>query len=209
VKKRWIAFLVIVFGAILAYIAYYQWDIPVAYYCRGLSREMIDIAEMITIAGESRWYFILFVPAFIVFRFMLKNKYWSMKMLFFLISISASGLVNMLVKWIAGRNRPINIFNQGLFGFNYFEVIYESTSFPSGHTVTAFSLAVAFSILFPRSSIFVFVAATAIALSRVMLTSHYISDVIAGAVIGIVCTLIVKYYFDRFNIDLTAQSQAS
>jgi membrane-associated phospholipid phosphatase len=126
-----------------------------------------------------------------------------MRILFLFTSISAAGLVNLLVKWLAGRHRPVNLFNNGLFGFDYFRVIYESTSFPSGHTVTAFSLAAAVSILFPRWSIPAFVAAVAIGMSRIIITSHYLSDVLAGAGIGILCTLVVKYVFDRYNIKLT------
>src|SRR5665647_278065 len=110
------AFLLMISGVFLTYVAYTQWDISVAYTCRGLSRSVLDIAEVITNAGDSKWYFILFVPAFLLSRFILKNKNWSMKMLFLVVTISASGLINALIKWIVGRNRPINLFNQGLFG---------------------------------------------------------------------------------------------
>jgi len=205
-KKRWIALLLMTSGAFLTYVAYTQWDISIAYTCRGLSRSVLDVAEMITKAGDSKWYFMLFVPAFLLFRFILKNKNWSMKMLFLLIAISASGLANTLVKWIAGRNRPINLFNHGFFGFDYFETIYELNSFPSGHALIPFALATALSILFPRFGSLAFIPATVIALSRVVITAHYVSDVIAGAVIGMVCTLAVKYYFDRFNVDLASGS---
>jgi membrane-associated phospholipid phosphatase len=91
---------------------------------------------------------------------------------------------------------------KGFFGFNYFGVGYELTSFPSGHTITAFSLAAAVSILFPRLSILAFVAAVSIGISRILITSHYLSDVIAGAGIGILSTMIVKYIFDRKKIEL-------
>lgn len=201
-KKRWIALLIATAGVCLAWMAYIQWDIPVAYYCHGLSRPVLDIAEIITNAGDSKWYFILFVPAFLIFWFIVKNKTGSMKILFLVVAITASGLISTLIKWMAGRNRPINLFDQGVFGFNFFEVGYELNSFPSGHAVTAFSLATALYILFPRFGILAFIPAIAIALSRVAITSHYLSDVIAGAVVGTVCTLIVKYYFDRFGVGL-------
>jgi len=129
-----------------------------------------------------------------------------MKYLFLVITISASGIVNSIVKWIAGRNRPVNLFNYDFYGFTFFKVIHESTSFPSGHSLTAFSLAVAFTILYPRAGFAVFPVALVIAASRVILTSHFISDVIAGAVLGAVCTLTVKYCFDRFKIDLSVHS---
>ena len=206
-KQRWIAVFVILVCAALAALSYNLWDIELAYYCKGLGRSVLDIAETITVAGESRWYYILFVPAYIVFRFVLKNKLWAGRFLFLFLSISASGLINLLIKWLAGRHRPINLFSSGLFGFDYFRATYEFTSFPSGHSVTAFTLAAAISILFPRWSIPAFAAAVAIGMSRIMITSHYLSDVIAGAGIGILCVLAVKYIFDRYKIELAGKEK--
>ncbi|PKN10801.1 MAG: hypothetical protein CVU70_02165 [Deltaproteobacteria bacterium HGW-Deltaproteobacteria-5] len=103
-----------------------------------------------------------------------------------------------------GRNRPINLIEDGVFGFDFFRIIYlyETTSFPSGHTVTAFALATAFSYLYPRLRVPAYLVAAMIGMSRVVLTAHYLSDVIAGAIVGVICSLGVKYLFDRFYIDL-------
>lgn len=203
------ALLIVATGIFLAYVAYRQWDISVAYACRGLSRSILDIAEWVTMAGDSKWYFILFVPAFLIFRFVLKNKNSSMKILFLLVSIAASGLVNALIKWIAGRNRPINLFNHDWFGFNFWEITYELNSFPSGHAATVLALATALSILFPRVGALAFIPAAAIAMSRVLITAHFVSDVIAGAAVGAVCTLGVKYFFDYCKVKVTSGSEGS
>ncbi|MFZ3105073.1 MAG: phosphatase PAP2 family protein [Smithella sp.] len=50
-----------------------------------------------------------------------------------------------------------------------------------------------------------FVVAGAVGISRIILTSHYLSDVIAGAGIGILLTMAVKYFFDRKQIKLTVE----
>lgn len=200
-NKKWIAIIILSLCSILTVISYYYWDIPLTIYCKGLGRSVLDIAEFVTIWGESRWYYMILVPAFIYFWFLAKNKLWSKRIIFIFISISASGLINMLVKWLAGRHRP-SMLEKGFFGFNYFGVGYELTSFPSGHTVMAFSLAAAVSILFPRLSILAFIAAVSIGISRILITSHYLSDVIVGAGIGILSTMIVKYFFDRKKIEL-------
>jgi membrane-associated phospholipid phosphatase len=200
-NKKWIAIIILSLCSILTVISYYYWDIPLTIYCKGLGRSVLDIAEFVTIWGESRWYYMILVPAFIYFWFLAKNKLWSKRIIFIFISISASGLINMLVKWLAGRHRP-SMLEKGFFGFNYFGVGYELTSFPSGHTVIAFSLAAAVSILFPRLSILAFIAAVSIGISRILITSHYLSDVIVGAGIGILSTMIVKYFFDRKKIEL-------
>lgn len=206
-KKRWIAAVILFFCLVMTIISYNYWDIPLAYYCRKLDLGILSIAQIVTIAGESQWYYFILIIAYPVLRFFLKNKLWSHRIIFLFVSISTSGLINTLIKWIAGRNRPINLFINNQFGFDYFQVIHESTSFPSGHAVTAFTLATAIGILFPRLHIPAFSAAVAIGLSRVMLTAHYLSDVFAGAGVGILCTLAVKYIFDRYDMELTCRHQ--
>jgi membrane-associated phospholipid phosphatase len=203
-KKRWIAAGLLLFGGVLSAISYYFWDVQLMYYCQGLNRSVVGAAEIITQAGDSLWYFILLVPAFIFIRFVRKNEQWSAKILYLILCISLSGILNTGIKWLMGRNRPINLIEDGVFGFDFFRIIYlyETTSFPSGHTVTAFALATAFSFLYPRWSIPAFLIAIMIGLSRVVLTAHYLSDVIAGAIVGVICSLGVKYLFDRFYIEL-------
>ena len=200
-NNKWLTFIIFFLYVLLCVISYYYWDLPLAIYCRGLGRSIIDIAKIVTILGDSLWYFIILVPAFIYFWFLAKNKLWSKRIIFILVSLSISGLLNLLIKWLAGRYRP-NMLEKGFFGFNYFGVGYDLNSFPSGHTVTAFSLAAAVSILFPRTGIVAFIIAISIGMTRIILTSHYLSDVIAGAGIGILSAMILKYYFDRRKIEL-------
>lgn len=203
-KKRWIAAGLLLFGGVLSAISYYFWDVQLMYYCQGLNRSVVGAAEIITQAGDSMWYFILLVPAFIVIRFVWKNEQWSAKILYLILCISLSGILNTGIKWLMGRNRPINLIEDGVFGFDFFRMIYlhENTSFPSGHTVTAFALATAFSFLYPRLRVPAFLIAVMIGLSRVVVTAHYLSDVIAGVVVGVICSLGVKYLFDRLYIEL-------
>lgn len=203
-KKRWIAAGLLIFGGVLSAISYYFWDVQLMHYCQGLNRSVVGVAEIITQAGDSLWYFIILVPAFIVIRFVWKNEQWSAKILYLILCISLSGILNTGIKWLMGRNRPINLIEDGVFGFDFFRIIYlyETTSFPSGHTVTAFALATAFGFLYPRLRVPAFLIAAMIGLSRVVLTAHYLSDVIAGAVVGVICSLGIKYLFDRLYIEL-------
>jgi undecaprenyl-diphosphatase len=59
-------------------------------------------------------------------------------------------------------------------------------SFPSGHTATAFAAATAIFIFNRRAGQWSYAAAILIGFSRAYLYVHYPSDIIAGAVIGIV-----------------------
>jgi undecaprenyl-diphosphatase len=57
-------------------------------------------------------------------------------------------------------------------------------SFPSGHTMTAFAVAVSLSLFYPSVTIGLLFCALSIALSRILLGMHFLSDVVAGALIG-------------------------
>jgi membrane-associated phospholipid phosphatase len=174
-------------------------------YCHTLNHSIIDIFEIITALGITKWYLIAGTVLYLFFGLIYKKKLQSMRSLFVLFSLSLCGIVLHLIKWIAGRHRPIDLFNHGYFGFNYFGIGYELTSFPSGHAQTAFTLATALTILFPRWGIPAFIVAGAVGISRIILTSHYLSDVIAGAGVGILFTFAVKYLFDYKQIKLTGK----
>jgi len=57
-------------------------------------------------------------------------------------------------------------------------------SFPSGHTMTAFSIALVVSYFYPGLEWPLYFLALSIAISRVVLGMHFLSDVLAGAVLG-------------------------
>lgn len=58
-------------------------------------------------------------------------------------------------------------------------------SFPSGHTMTAFSVAVVISFFYPSLEGMLFFMAVSIAISRIVLGMHFLSDVLAGVVLGV------------------------
>ncbi len=57
-------------------------------------------------------------------------------------------------------------------------------SFPSGHTITAFAVAVGFGEFYPFLLPGLLFCAVAIATSRILLGMHFLSDVVVGAMIG-------------------------
>jgi undecaprenyl-diphosphatase len=59
-----------------------------------------------------------------------------------------------------------------------------SYSMPSGHAATAFAAAVAVGLVHPRLRWPLLVLAALVAISRVWLGVHYLSDVLAGAALG-------------------------
>jgi membrane-associated phospholipid phosphatase len=205
VKKKQVVIYVSIICLIMTVVSYLSWDIPIATYCRELSPAVKNVADIITRLGVSTWYIVASVLLYLFFRYIQKNNLNANSALFLFISLSCIGIFVDILKWIVGRYRPIELFNYSYFGFGFFGVGYEWTSFPSGHAQTAFTLATALSILRPRWGIPLFIIAGAVALSRVVLTAHYLSDVIAGAGIGILLTFAVKYFFERKQIDLNGK----
>lgn len=69
-------------------------------------------------------------------------------------------------------------------------------SFPSGHTVAAFALMFGLAAMLPRwwQKLLCFVVAALAAYSRIYLSQHFLDDVVAGSVIGIVSTLLAGMF---------------
>ncbi|MEQ1947983.1 MAG: phosphatase PAP2 family protein [Bryobacteraceae bacterium] len=57
-------------------------------------------------------------------------------------------------------------------------------SFPSGHTITAFAMASSVGVFYPGLLGVLLFCAVSIALSRILLGMHFLTDVLAGAAIG-------------------------
>lgn len=57
-------------------------------------------------------------------------------------------------------------------------------SFPSGHSITAFAIAVCIGLFYPQLQDLLLLIAVCVAASRIILGMHFLSDVIAGSMIG-------------------------
>lgn len=110
---------------------------------------------------------------------------------FLFLAIAVPGLVVTIAKRIVGRARPV-IAGDDAFLYKFFLWRVEYASFPSGHATTAFAAAIAFGALWPRLRPLLWAYAIVIALSRVFVTAHHPSDVVAGAIAGAVGALLVR-----------------
>jgi undecaprenyl-diphosphatase len=57
-------------------------------------------------------------------------------------------------------------------------------SFPSGHTITAFAVAISLGHFYPSLALGLMFCALSVAASRILLGMHFLSDVVTGAAIG-------------------------
>jgi undecaprenyl-diphosphatase len=108
-------------------------------------------------------------------------------------AVALPSLFATIVKRVIGRARPLR--GDSELVFTPFAWRADFTSLPSGHSTTAFAAAVALGALFPRARVWCWAYAGIIALSRVGITTHYPSDVIAGAVVGAFGALLVRTWF--------------
>lgn len=111
------------------------------------------------------------------------------------LSVAVSALVAEILKYVVGRGRPFVGGKANPFNFVPFEGTGAFASLPSGHAVAAFALAFAVSALWPRLRVFMFAYAIVILLTRLVLLAHHPSDVVAGALVGTIGAMAVRYWF--------------
>jgi membrane-associated phospholipid phosphatase len=116
-----------------------------------------------------------------------------LQFLFFAVLVPV--LAGEVLKWAVGRGRPFVGGDASAFHYSHFSGSEAYASLPSGHATTAFALAFAVSALWPRARIVMLVYAIVIAATRLVLLAHHPSDVVAGALVGVIGAMFVRYWF--------------
>jgi undecaprenyl-diphosphatase len=96
-------------------------------------------------------------------------------------------LVDGVVKPLVWRDRPF----AALTDVRVIDARPPTSSFPSGHTAVAVAGAIAVSQLLPGARVAWWLLAATIAISRVYVGVHFPSDVLAGAIVGLLCATLV------------------
>ena len=96
-------------------------------------------------------------------------------------AVAVVGLVVTLLKGVSDRARPPHADPT----LQSVGAVPDSTSFPSGHSATAFAAAIVVGFAYPRLRLPLLALAALVALSRVYLGMHFWSDVLAGTLLGV------------------------
>ena len=120
---------------------------------------------------------------------------FGLRLQFLFFAVLVPLLAGELIKWIVGRGRPFVGGKANPFNFVHFAGTEVYASFPSAHAITGFALAFAVSAVWPWTRGAMIAYALLIAFSRLVLLAHHPSDVVAGALIGVVGAMGVRYWF--------------
>jgi undecaprenyl-diphosphatase len=138
------------------------------------------LAILLAHSGDSWfWLLVLFPLAW------LGDEFWSQRAVIYIIGILITAVLVFAIKFTVRRRRPEGEWGQ----------VYRKTdphSFPSGHAARAALLAILAIGLGPTWLGFVLsVWAPLVMLARVAMGVHYLSDVMAGALLGVIVSLVI------------------
>ena len=160
-------------------------DVPLARALSGFSTNWLKVEpihEMILIA---RYYGQAYcIAILLVLLFVTQRTRWR-ELARMAIGLALAALVVNLAKDTSGRARP-EVFLAGDPAWQFFGGFQTSqyASFPSAHTMSAFALSGALAAMYPKGRPVFFAAAAACGLTRILDNQHYLSDVVAGGVLG-------------------------
>ena len=187
-----------VFALLLTLYSYYQLDrtiLEYMYHQWGNPDIPFGAIHTFSQIGKSTWYIVGSIIAYIIWRD--RDPLIAKASAYILSTTILSGIAVNIIKVIFGRARPILYIEDHIYGFSWLNLDVVYRSFPSGHSTTAMAVAVGFALILPKYRIWFIILGIAIALSRVVLSEHYLSDVIVGSFLGYSSSLFLYRIFYR------------
>lgn len=111
-----------------------------------------------------------------------------------------------LIRFFYIRPRPFMVLEDVMvLKHQLFGEITTSGSFPSGHAALAFAVATTISFYYPKTSVLFFLAAFSIGMGRVAAGVHWPSDILGGAIVGLVSAFVVNFAWNKYKRRLSRQ----
>jgi membrane-associated phospholipid phosphatase len=117
----------------------------------------------------------------------------------FIGSLALGSLALHILKRLVGRRRPRDEIEMHLYEFKFWTFKADYNSLPSGHALTIFCVAAIATCVLPGLAVVWFAIAVFLSVTRVLLTAHFVSDVLIGAGMGLISShVVLLHFFTRF-----------
>ena len=202
-------FALLTLAAVIAFAVAYAWiDIPLARRFQDIGPSTRTLFAFITRFGEGGVYLVPLALIFLWARWK-GAALWASRTGFLFTAVAVPGILGDIMKPIFGRARPALLFREDLFGFAWRGAHANNWSFPSGHSITISALAVALYAIHPPLWPVYALLALLVMASRIVLDQHYLSDVIAGAYIGVAFAWAITSWAKQRAVPLRLEASPS
>jgi len=123
----------------------------------------------------------------IAIAFVMKSKTWMRIFLAMLVALALAGVTARVVKLATGRARP-SVKTEAHWNGPRYSSKYHA--FPSGHTASSTAFFVALFLKRKKIGAPLLLIPVLIALSRMVVGAHYLSDVTFAAILGVICAVV-------------------
>lgn len=165
----------------LAIISYLYLDKDLSLYFHGLHSREIVMVKWFTNLGMAKVHLALLPLLALASNFIFRKKDLALKFTVLWVCELYPAFIAWVLKNVVGRARPVLLFDKNEYGFFGWNLDGNFHSFPSGHATIVTSFVIGLTILFPRYFVYWASFCLLIMLSRVVLTIHYLSDVLLSS----------------------------
>jgi undecaprenyl-diphosphatase len=131
---------------------------------------------------------------------------WAVRLSFVFSAIALPSLLVTVGKRLIGRARPLV---DGVDVWSYHPLSWQPkfASLPSGHATSVFAALVAISSVCPQARPLLWIYAIGIGISRIIVTTHFPSDILAGAIVGAAGAMVVRHWFAVRGLAFTVTTE--
>ena len=184
-RKHWRLWVLAAFSVAVFCVMVWPHDGVVLAEVRGWSDgELRDAARGISFWGDFLTWTVPMCVLLAVLGWVFRKPRWRHAAMACLLAAIMAGATANAFRFTLGRPRPAAELPDGFYGLQKRAKYH---GFPSGHAATAFGTATALAVALPPVGIPCLVIAGAVGWSRMELRRHYVTDIMVGGFLGILC----------------------
>jgi membrane-associated phospholipid phosphatase len=196
IKRSRIIWIVLIALAVIALIVAFLLDHATANWIAAHSSPHLKhVMQIVSRVGD--WPAHLITGAIgIGIAFAAKSKVWVRIFLAMMIALALAGVTGRVIKLATGRARP-SVTSETHWNGPRLSSKYHA--FPSGHTASSTAFFVALFLARKKIGAPLLLIPILIALSRMIVGAHYLSDVTFATILGVICALLVAHWLSIRN----------